>query len=158
VAMARNGVIGSAGQIPWHLPSDLKRFRKLTIGKPVIMGRLTLESMGGPLVDRDNIVLTRSNTDIPGARPASSIDHALALARSSGAYGPGGIAVIGGSAIYEQFLDVASRIELTLVDVEPPGDARFPELDLKQWRRTAGVGGYGQPPHKFVTLQRSGST
>jgi dihydrofolate reductase len=157
VAMARNGVIGSAGRIPWHLPSDLKRFRTLTLGKPVIMGRLTFESIGGPLVDRDNIVLTRSHTDMPGATPASSIDHALALARSSRESGPGGIAVIGGSAVYEQFLDLASRIELTLVDAEPRGDPRFPDLDLKEWRHTASVEGLGRPRHKFVTLQRRAS-
>jgi dihydrofolate reductase len=122
------------------------------------MGRLTFESIGSPLVDRDNIVLTRSNRDLPGGTPASSVDDALVLARSSSKYGPGGIAVIGGSAVYEQFLDLASRIELTLVDAEPRGDARFPDLDLKEWRRTASVGGHGRPRHKFVTLQRRASS
>jgi dihydrofolate reductase len=157
VAMARNRVIGAGGQLPWHLPADLKRFRDLTIHKPVIMGRRTYESIGGPLVHRDNIVLSRSGASWPGATTVASVDQALATARASELFGPGGVAVIGGENVYEQFLGIASRIEVTCIDRAPQGDARFPELPRSTWRCTADIVGSGEPSHRFMTLERVAS-
>ena len=136
VAAADNGVIGNAGGMPWHLPSDLKRFRALTLGKPVIMGRKTFQSLPKALDGRDNIVITRDSGFRPdGAIIAASLEAALLIGREL-AEGRGGeeIMVIGGGEIYRQALPVTDRVYLTRVQASPAGDAVFPPLDPAQWR------------------------
>lgn len=128
-AMARNGVIGQQGCMPWHLPADLKHFRKITTGYPVLMGRKTFESIGKPLPGRRNIVISRSSPELPGAvELATSLDEALAMCTDAER-----VMIIGGGEIYHQVLPLADRLELTLVDAEPQGDTRFPGYDLSEW-------------------------
>lgn len=130
LAMAKNGVIGKDGGIPWRIPDDLKRFKQLTLGKPVIMGRKTWESLPRkPLPGRDNIVVTRQRGwRADGAITAYSLDQALANA--------GDMSVIGGGEIYREALPRAHRIELTEVHRDFEGDARF-AFDRKDWRELA---------------------
>ena len=129
VAAAENNVIGRDGGMPWHLRADLARFKSLTMGKPVVMGRRTFESIGKPLPGRRNIVVTsRAGFVAPGCEVVGSIDDALAAAGDAGE-----IMVIGGADLYRQVLPRADRIYLTRVHVECDGDVRFPELDPDQW-------------------------
>jgi dihydrofolate reductase len=131
VAMARNGVIGQGNQLPWHLPEDLKRFKALTLGKPVLMGRRTFESIGRPLPLRTNLVLTRNPEFCPpGVQSVPSLDEALSLAE-----GAAELVVIGGAQVYRAALPVARRIYLTRVEADVPGDTCFPALDLGAWRQ-----------------------
>lgn len=153
-AVARNGVIGAGNDIPWHLPADMKRFKTLTVGHPVIMGRRTYESIREPLPRRHNIVLTRSAMHIPGVTTAASPAEALSIARDGPMYGPGGIAIIGGAAIYAAFMDEASRLELTIVESDPPGDTFFPPFDAARWRRVSDESGGTTLRYRFVTLER----
>nr|AIA16587.1 Dihydrofolate reductase [uncultured bacterium] len=136
VAVARNGVIGRKGDLPWRISSDLKRFKQITMGKPVIMGRKTWESLPRrPLAGRLNIVITRHREySAPGAVVVASVDAALAEARQER---PEEICVIGGSEIFRAFLPMADRLYLTEVDLEPEGDAVFPPLDFTQWTETS---------------------
>lgn len=136
VAVARNGVIGAKGDLPWRISSDLKRFKQITMGKPVIMGRKTWESLPKrPLAGRLNIVITRDRAyEAQGATVVASIDEALAAVRQAK---PDEICVIGGSEIFRQFLPVADRLYLTEVDLAPEGDAVFPPLDFSQWTETS---------------------
>lgn len=129
VAQSTNRVIGVDGQLPWRLPDDLRRFRDLTMGKPIIMGRATWESIGRPLPGRQNIVMSR-NADLvaPGCEVANSVDDALRLAGDSPE-----VMVIGGGHVYRAFLAMAKKIYLTTVDVELAGDAYFPVLDEREW-------------------------
>jgi dihydrofolate reductase len=129
-AVASNGVIGSAGKLPWHLPEDLKHFKTLTSGHPVIMGRRTWESLGRALPGRENIVVTRNrNYEAPGARVASSLRAALALcAQAPVAF------VIGGAELYADALELADVLVLTEIQRSFEGDTRFPEFDRNQWR------------------------
>jgi len=138
VAAARNGVIGKGGAMPWHIPSDLKRYRKLTMGRPMIMGRRTLESIGRVLDGRDTIVLTRSGSlPFEGAIVASGVAEALDLAaRTARARGSNEIVIAGGAEIYRQFLPVTSRIVMTVVEAEPDGDTWFPAFDQETFVRT----------------------
>jgi dihydrofolate reductase len=130
VAMARNGVIGRNNQLPWHLPDDLKHFKALTLGKPILMGRRTYESIGRPLVGRTNLVLTNDRGFCaPGVVVVSSIDEALEAVP-----GEPELAVIGGATVYQQVLPFARRIHVTWVEAEIEGDTRFPALDMTQWR------------------------
>ena len=132
-AVARNGVIGAGGRLPWKLPADLARFKALTLGKPVIMGRRTWQSLGRALPGRRNIVITHEG-DRFWARGATVVCHpTAALAAAAGAEEA---MIIGGSSVYAFFLPLADRIYLTRVDAEPQGDAFFPELDLSRWRET----------------------
>jgi dihydrofolate reductase len=126
VAVSKNGVIGHDGGLPWHISSDLKRFKAITMGKPVIMGRKTWESLPKrPLPGRRNIVLTRATHPIgDGAETVTSPNEALALVQGSEE-----VCVIGGGEIYRQFLPLAKRIYLTEVDLEVDGDTQFPVLD-----------------------------
>ncbi len=134
-AVAENGVIGVDGEMPWDLPADLARFKQLTVGHPVIMGRRTYEAiadrLGGPLPERTNIVLSRGDPDLPEAVVlVGSVDAALDAAsetESDVAY------VIGGGAVYDQFLPLADRLYLTEVEAAPAGDTRFPEWDRGAW-------------------------
>lgn len=139
VAVAENGVIGRDGQLPWRLPSDLKRFRKVTLGKPIIMGRKTYESIGKPLDQRDNIVLTRqAGFAAPGVLVVATLEEALALGRARAAErGTDEIAVIGGADVFRAALPHAGRIYLTLVHGSPSGDVRLPAFDPAVWAETA---------------------
>lgn len=154
-AVARNGVIGREGGLPWRLPADLRRFRALTWGHPVVMGRRTWESIGGrPLPGRRNIVVTRRpGYRAPGAEVAGSPEAALMLAA-----GADEVMVIGGGELYAAFLPLAGRILLTEVDAEPEGDARFPDLDPTEWEevaREAHAPDAENPlPYAFVELRR----
>ena len=137
VAVSKNGIIGRSGKLPWRLASDVKFFKKITMGKPIIMGRKTWESLPRrPLPGRDNIVLTRDrNYRADGAIVVTSVEAALAEAKSRAlSAGAGEIAVIGGAEIYELFLPIAHRIYLTVVDLHVEGDTRFPSFDPAQWK------------------------
>ena len=151
LARARNGVIGVEGKLPWHLPADLKRFKALTMGKPMVMGRKTFESFPAPLPGRRHIVLTRDRAwSAPGAEVAHTPDDALPLA------GEGNLAVIGGAEVFALFLDRAERIELTEVDCAPTGDAIVPDFG-SEWRevsREDHPSDGDRPAYSFVTLRR----
>jgi dihydrofolate reductase len=150
-AVARNGVIGVDGELPWVIPADMRRFKAKTMGHPVIMGRRTFESIGHPLRGRRNIVLSRRpGYDPKGVEVAANIDSATAIAatHNTDTY------VIGGAAVYKEFLPIAERMELTCVDAAPRGDARFPEWEPRNWQRVANEPHDGDPPFRFVTLQR----
>jgi dihydrofolate reductase len=138
VAIAENGVIGRGGRLPWRIPSDLKLFRATTLGKPVIMGRKTFESIGKPLDGRANVVVTRNPTfRHDGVEVAGSFKQALALARRSAQKtGAAEIAVIGGADVFAAALAVANRIYLTRVHGSPEGDVYFPELKEGEWKET----------------------
>lgn len=146
VAVARNGVIGRDNGMPWRLPSDLRHFRRLTMGRPIVMGRKTFESIGRPLDGRTNIVVTRD----PAYRPAGvevvhSLDEAIRLGAGIAAQdGVGEVMITGGGQIYAEALPLADRVHLTEVDLAPEGGTRFPPLDPAEWReiaREAGVPG-----------------
>ncbi len=134
VAVSRNGVIGRAGGLPWHISTDLKRFKAITMGKPIIMGRKTWESLPKkPLPVRPNIVITRQkNYRADGAIVVTDIPSAVAAAGEVEE-----ICVIGGGEIFDMFLDQTDRIYLTEVDLEVEGDTRFPAIDPGQWMETA---------------------
>ncbi|PTM92006.1 dihydrofolate reductase [Mycoplana dimorpha] len=131
VAVALNGVIGREGDLPWRLPSDLKRFKQLTIGRPVVMGRRTYQSIGRPLPGRPNIVVTRDAGFRPeGTIVTSSLEEALERARAEArALEVDEICVIGGGDIYRQTIGSADVVHLTEVQAEVDGDTRFPTLD-----------------------------
>ncbi len=130
-AMSRNRVIGRDNALPWHISADLKHFKRTTLGKPVVMGRKTFESIGRPLPGRTNIVVTRQEGYRPeGVRVATSTASALALADDvAAADGAAEVMVIGGEQLYRSLLPHAERLYLTEVDAEVEGDAFFPELD-----------------------------
>ena len=136
VAAAENGVIGNAGTLPWRMPSDLKRFRALTMGKPVVMGRKTFQSLPKALDGRDNIVVTRdAGFRSDGAETAHDLVSALALARRHAEHrGIDEIMVIGGGELYAATLPLATRVYLTLVHSTIAGDTTFPVLDPDRWR------------------------
>jgi dihydrofolate reductase len=152
LARARNGVIGRDGQLPWHLPADLKRFKALTMGQPMIMGRKTFESFPAPLPGRRHIVLTRDpHWSAPGAEVAHDVDAALALA----GVGENPVAVIGGAEVFALFLSRADRIELTEVDLAPDGDAIVPSFDgWEEIQRQDCPSVDGRPAYAFVSLRR----
>lgn len=127
-AMDRNRVIGVRNGLPWHLPEDFKHFKAVTMGKPVVMGRKTFESIGHPLPGRRNIVISRSDYSAEGIEVVTSIDDALALVSNVAE-----VMVIGGASIYEQLLPMADRLYITHVDTEVEGDAWFPEIDPACW-------------------------
>jgi dihydrofolate reductase len=135
-ALDRNGAIGKGNALPWHLPDDLKRFKALTLGKPVLMGRKTAESLGRALPGRLNLVLTRSGAvPFDGMRPVATFDEALHVVRDSGA---DTLCVIGGAEIYALTLAHADALHLTHVDtVVEDADAFFPRFDPAQWREVA---------------------
>lgn len=131
-AVAANGVIGANGKLPWHLPEDLKHFKVLTLGHPLIMGRKTWESLGKALPGRENIVVTRApGYEAPGASIASSLDGALALCA-----GEPTVFVIGGGELYSAALPLADGLVLTEIQRDYAGDARFPRFDRSAWRET----------------------
>ncbi|WP_320409394.1 MULTISPECIES: dihydrofolate reductase [unclassified Aureimonas] len=163
VAMARNGVIGREGEMPWRLKSDLKRYRRLTMGKPMIMGRKTLVSIGRVLDGRDSVVLTRGG-ELPfeGAYRAGKPDEALALAeRLAAARGSSEIVVAGGAEIYRLFLDRLTRLHVTHVEAEPEGDAVFPPIDPAVWAlihdEPAEAGPDDSSPTRYSVYERRAS-
>lgn len=155
VAVADNGVIGNKGGLPWRLSADLKHFKAATLGRAVVMGRRTFESIGRPLPERENIVVTRDRGYAPqGVSMAYSLEHALATAQSL-AFGEA--MVIGGAQIYAEALPRADRILLTEVHAAPEGDTRFPDIDRAAWRETARQDHPAEgeaPAYSFVTLER----
>jgi len=154
VARAQNGVIGRQGKLPWHLPADLKRFKALTMGSAMVMGRKTFQSLPGLLPGRRHIVLTRDpRWHAEGAQVAHDIEEALTLA------GGQPVSVIGGADIFRLFLPLADRIELTEVLAEVPGDTAIDDpRDSGAWRVIFSVehpDADGGPPFRFVTLERA---
>jgi len=141
-AVAENGVIGADGEMPWHYPRDLAHFKRLTTGHPVVLGRITYESIaeriGGPLPDRPSVVVTTGDPELPeGAVAAGGITEATERARAIAAdRGVDAIYVIGGATVYEAFLPVADRMVLTEVPDRPDGDTRFPTWDAESWTET----------------------
>jgi len=129
VAASDNGVIGRANSLPWHLPEDLKRFKRLTMGKPMIMGRKTFESIGKPLPGRLNIVVTR---DTNYHREGVEVVHGTAQALEAAAEAPE-VMVIGGAELFRLFLPHAGRVHLTRVHGNIDGDVMWPALDIRQW-------------------------
>jgi len=157
VAMAQNGVIGRANALPWRLPEDLKRFKEYTLGKPILMGRKTFESIGRPLPGRLNLVLTRdSGWHAEGVTVVHSVEEALQQTRSSEE-----LVAIGGAEIYRLLLPLAHRIYLTHVHADVPGDTFFPAFDPAQWDdvdyRTQPADERHAYPVTFVTLERRAS-
>jgi dihydrofolate reductase len=154
VARARNGVIGRDGTLPWHLPADLKRFKALTMGSAMVMGRKTFESLPGLLPGRRHIVLTRDRGwHAEGAEVVHDVAAALALA------GDAPLSVIGGAEIFALFLPIADRIELTEVVADIPGDTVMPDpREQGEWRevgRKAHPAEGDRPPFRFLTLERA---
>jgi dihydrofolate reductase len=132
VAVASNGIIGANGQLPWNLPEDLKHFKRLTMGHPVIMGRRTWESLKGPLPGRENIVVTRtSGYEAPGAAVASSLEGALALCA-----GEPVAFVIGGSRLFAESLPIAEGLVVTEIHKDFAGDTWFPPYERARWRES----------------------
>ena len=153
LARAANGVIGADGRMPWHLPADLRRFKRLTMGRPMIMGRKTFDSLPAILEGRRHIVLTRDpDWQEEGAEPVPGVEAALRLANAPH------VMVIGGAEIYRLFLPVADRIELTEVALDPAGDAVIGYPDPAAWREIARedhpADEAGRPAYSFVTLTR----
>jgi dihydrofolate reductase len=152
LARAKNGVIGNAGEIPWRIPADQRRFKQLTMGKPMIMGRKTFDSLPGLLDGRRHIVLTRdADWAEDGAEVAYTVEEALRMSNAPH------VAVIGGAEIYALFLPYADRIELTEIDAKPEGDAKVPALDTAVWEETAREAHPaedGRPAYSFITLVR----
>ena len=138
-AVAENGVIGAKNALPWRVKNDFRRFRALTMGKPLIMGRKTFESIGRPLDGRDNIVLTRKpSAAIEGALVAGSLEEAFAIARDRAAErGVDEIFVIGGGELFREALPLAQRLYLTHIEAAPDGDAYFPHVPPEEWMETA---------------------
>lgn len=133
VAVSSNNVIGANGGLPWHLSDDLKRFKAITMGKPIVMGRKTYESIGRPLPGRQNIVITTQ--DGFAAQGCDVVPSRVAAIAAAGDAAE--IMVIGGGQIYALFLPLAQRIYLTRVEVELDGDVQFPPLDPSLWRETS---------------------
>jgi dihydrofolate reductase len=152
-AVAANRVIGNRGSLPWRLPDDLTRFRRLTIGHSVVMGRATYLSMGKPLPRRRNIVLSReAGLRLEGCRVVHSRDEALAESADDETF------IIGGAAIYGLFLPIAVRLYITWIDRDVDGDTLFPAVSWDEWKitsETPGEAGSDSFPHRFVDYQRA---
>ena len=150
-AMGKNRVIGKNNSLPWKLPEDMKRFKELTLGKPVVMGRKTFESIGKPLPNRTNIITTHDkNYKAEGCIVASSADEALKSAE-----GNEELMIIGGAQIYKEFLPRADRMHLTLIDKAFEGDSYFPDYNKDEWKEVHREGHKGSKyKFIFVDLQR----
>ena len=152
-AMGENRIIGVGGELPWHLPRDLARFKQLTMGRPLIMGRRTFDSIGRPLPGRPNIVVTRNRQFAPpGVDVTTSPGEALLKAMR---YEADEMFVIGGDEIYRQFLPLAQRIELSIVHDSPEGDTTFPELPSDEWIVAEESVASGEPSVTYQTLVRA---
>jgi dihydrofolate reductase len=163
VAVAKNGVIGAGNQIPWRLSTDMKRFKSITMGKPVIMGRKTYESIGKPLRGRHNIVVSRDRNFSPdGVDVVASFEAALAAAgEASDLNHSEEIMVIGGGEIYRIAIEMADRLYVTFVDAAPKGDTYFPTIDQASWRAISSEQTAAGPKDSvattFVVYDRVGS-
>ncbi|MBB3772446.1 dihydrofolate reductase [Angulomicrobium tetraedrale] len=160
-AVAENGVIGRGDDLPWHISSDLKRFRAITWGKPILMGRRTFESIGKPLPGRTSIVISRDAGFLPpaGVRVEGSLDAALeAGARVARELGVDEMAVIGGAQIYALAFPHARRLRLTQVHASPEGDVHFPRFDAGEWREASREGPFqgekDEYPFSYVDYDR----
>ena len=154
-ALAKNRVIGIDNKLPWRLPDDLQHFKKLTLGHSIVMGRKTWESLPGVLPDRRHIVITRDkNYTSENAEIVHSIEEAISLVPEQQP-----VFVVGGANLYQQLIHTADRMELTLVDAEPEGDAFFPEWDKQQWQEVSREHHAADERHRFafdfLRLQRS---
>jgi len=157
VAAARNGVIGRGNQLPWHLPEDLRHFKRLTLGRPILMGRHTWDSIGRPLPERQSLVLSRDRGFRPaGATVVRSLADAAAAAGAAEA-----LMVIGGADVFELCLPLARVMHLTEVDADVEGDVRFPQWRREDWRECSRDARPADErhafPYAFVTLARRGS-
>jgi len=161
VAMAENRVIGINNNLPWYLPNDLKYFKQVTMGKPILMGRKTFESIGKPLPGRANIVITRNKEwAADGIKIVHSLESAYQLAESIVEIdGQDEVMVIGGDQIYQSSLPSIDRIYLTKVHAEVKGDAWFPELDWSEWKEVAREDFSAEGPnpydYSFIVLDRA---
>jgi len=153
VALASNRVIGADNQLPWRLPQDLARFKRLTMGHTLVMGRKTYESIGRPLPGRHFIVVTRRRDYAPaGVTVAHSVEQALEQAR---ARADDEVFVIGGADVYAQTMHLLHRLYLTRIDREYPGDTFFPDVDLSGWRCVEEEPHpEADPPFAFITFER----
>jgi len=143
--MARNRVIGANGAIPWHLPEELKRFKRLTLGHHIIMGRKTWESIGRPLPGRAMVIVSRQRGyNVPGAKTAHSLDAAVAACGDDSE-----IFVIGGAELYAQALPRANRLYLTTVDAEIAGDTAMPAFDAGDWREVSSTSFVPDEQHQY---------
>ncbi|MCB1676403.1 MAG: dihydrofolate reductase [Halioglobus sp.] len=164
VAAAANGVIGAGNALPWHLPQDLRYFKRVTMGKPIVMGRRTFESIGRALPGRTNIVISRDPAcRAAGARLARSLELALQLAREVAARdGVDEVVVIGGAAVYAQALPLADRLYMTEVHAEFAGDVFLPAIAWREWREVArerhAASGTGSHDYSFVVYERLAQT
>jgi dihydrofolate reductase len=157
VAMTRDRVIGKNGTMPWHLPAEIKYFKWVTMGKPIVMGRKTFDSFRRVLPGRQNIVITRDPSfKFEGVEVVHSVDEALAIAGSGQE-----IMIIGGSDLYRQTMDRADRIYVTLIEADIEGDTFFPEIDFNDWREVENVFCAGNEQNvysmKFLILEKLGS-
>ena len=162
-AVARNGVIGGGNALLWQLSSDLQRFKALTMGKPLIMGRKTFESIGRPLPGRETIVVTRDRDfSVPGVHVAASIDEAIDIARNRAiTMGASEVIVAGGGEIYALTMKLAQRLVITHVAAEPEGDAHFPAIDPEVWEQvefeTGEQTAKDEVPFAFAVYERAGN-
>ena len=152
--MDRNRLIGNKNQLPWHLPADFAHFKSVTMGKPIIMGRKTFESIGKPLPGRKNIVLSRNpDIEFDGVECVNGFDAAVELVTDVDE-----LMIIGGSAIYKMLLPRVDRMYFTYVDADFEGDAWFPEFDESQWQEVESVARQADEKNsydcRFVTLER----
>ena len=154
-AMANNRVIGKDNDMPWHMPADLKHFKAVTMGKPVVMGRKTFESIGRPLPGRTNVVVTRnSEWQAEGVEVVSSTDEALNVLKDVDE-----VMIIGGGKIYEQMLPLATTLYLTFIELEVEGDTQFPDWEkVASWSEVAreahSADEKNSHPYQFVTLKK----
>jgi dihydrofolate reductase len=155
-AVARNGTIGREGRLPWRLPADLTRFKQLTLGHTVLMGRRTWESLGKPLAGRRNVVLTH---DVSFAAPGCDVVHSIEEGRALA--GGGELFVIGGKALYAAFMPLADRLFITRIDTDVAGDTVFPPIDPGEWRLVEETPGTVDPrnplPHRFAVYEKIAS-
>lgn len=152
VALAKNNVIGNKNALPWHLPEDLKRFRALTMGHHIIMGRKTYESLGRLLPGRTTVIVSRSKDyAVPGALVANSLKAAVALCGKDNE-----VFLIGGAELYREGLQLADRLYLTEIEAEFPGDAYFPEFDASSWQELSRESYLSESglPFSYITLEK----
>lgn len=155
IAVADNGVIGIQNRLPWRAPADLARFKAITMGKPMIMGRKTFDSLGRVLPGRPHVVITRQQgLQLPeNCHVVHSIEEAIAKAKTL-VDASGEITVIGGAEIYAQALPVADCVHLTRVHLRPEGDTFFPDLDSQVWQAVESVEAEGEPACTYITYKR----
>lgn len=153
-AIAKNNVIGNNNRLPWHLPSDMRRFRKITMDKAIIMGQKTFESIGKPLAGRFNIILSKDpNLKIDKCMVVNSIEKALEKSKNFSE-----IMVCGGASVYKQFLPLANKMYLTLINAEFEGDAYFPDFSWQEWQEIERIDNFADEENSydytFLTLIR----